>query len=89
MLNVGMLAWFFLSPVFYPVDFQLGRIPDALDWVAFLNPMTGILCAYRGVFIGDTAGSWFPIISFAVSWTVLLIGLTLFRRSEQSFADEL
>ncbi len=89
-LGVALLAWFFLTPVFYGLSFQLDRLPSGYKWLAFLNPMTGLLSAYRAAFLNEslpTTGTM--TISFAVSWGILLLGWNVFQRLQIRFADEL
>jgi len=90
LLGVGTLAWFFLSPVFYSISLQLDRLPDSLDWAAFLNPMTGIICAYRVCLMSDTSpGRGMIAVSFVMAWLVLALGLLLFQHLQRRFAEEL
>lgn len=89
-LSIVALAWFFLSPIFYPVKMQLEMLPDHLGWLAFLNPMTGILCSYRAIFMNNVSATMAQIgVSFAVSWVVLLIGIAVFQKAQVKFGDEL
>jgi lipopolysaccharide transport system permease protein len=89
-LQILTLGWFFLTPIFYPVQMQYQIIPASLHWLAFLNPMSGILCAYRAVWMSDPLPSLaFVGLSFAVSWIVLGIGILFFQRVQPHFADEL
>jgi len=89
-LAVLTLAWFFLTPIFYPIGNQLKFIPPASQWLVFLNPMTGIVCGYRAVLMGDVSVAphlfW---ISFGVSWVLLVIGLWCFQRLAPRLADEM
>lgn len=89
-LSIVTLAWFFMSPIMYPINMQLQHLPDNIEWLAFLNPLSGILCSYRTMFIADPA---VPIaylgVSFAVSWIVLFIGLAVFQKAQMRFGDEL
>lgn len=77
-------AWLFLSPVAYSGDL----VPDDLKVAYHLNPMTGVLEAFRWALLGGgdpPIGS--VIISAAVSGTLLVTGITYFRRVERTFAD--
>lgn len=90
-LGIGLMAWFFLSPVFYGVGFQLDRVPSH-PWLAFLNPMTGLLSAYRGIFLSDplpAGGPGLVALSGGVCAGVLLIGIAVFQKLQVHFADEL
>ncbi len=94
-LGVGTLAWFFLSPVFYPIEQQLTFVPDALGWAIFLNPMTGILYLYRRLWMGGAmpdlaAIPWqWPALSALVVAVVFGVGFVLFQRSQITFGDVL
>jgi lipopolysaccharide transport system permease protein len=89
-LGVAMLAWFFLSPVVYPNTFILSRFNPTLHAVYFMNPMAGVVTAYRNVFLNtDFLPGWMLVIPFCLCWAVLLCGVTLFCRLEPRFGDEL
>ncbi len=92
LLGVVLMAWFFLTPVIYPIELVLepGRLPPLLLYVYFVNPMTGIVSAYRSVFLGIP----FPffrtaMLSFAIAWAMLPLGVAFFQRMQVRFADEL
>ena len=95
-LSVLMLAWFFLTPIIYPVHFVSDRVlnlfPDAL-WlvhVYFANPMSGLVSAYRSCLLGAPWPSALQLaLSFGMAWIVLAVGVTLFQRVEPRFGDEL
>jgi lipopolysaccharide transport system permease protein len=94
LMGVGMLAWFFMTPIFYPVKMQLDFLPDAYAWTAFLNPMTGIITGYRRILIGsgvpDMVVPWSYVgISLAVSAVVCVLGILVFARVERRFGDVL
>ena len=95
MLGVGTLAWFFLSPIFYPVEMQLRFLPSTLGWLAFLNPMTGIVWSYRRLLMSaampdlqvlPAGGLW---VSLLVCLVVLGIGLFTFQHAQSEFGDVL
>lgn len=92
-LSVVMLAWFFLTPIIYTIDFLFERIPGSLKhltFLAFLNPMTGIVTSYRTVLVSTTApGISLTAVSFLVAWIVLIAGVVIFQKCEAKFADEL
>lgn len=92
-LTVATLAWFFMTPIFYYPQLQfdkLSKLPGQAIWPAFLNPMTGIITAYRSVLMGrPNPGMGLTAISFGVAWIILAIGLVVFQRSQHRFADEL
>jgi len=85
-LGVALMAWFFLTPVIYP--FEL--IPERFQALASLNPMVGIVSAYRGVFL--SANPMTPDmlrVSFCIAWIVVLVGFVFFQKMQVRFGDEL
>lgn len=92
-VGVLTLAWFFLSPIFYSVDLQVGKIASALPggtWLPFLNPLTGLLCSYRAILMSDFSATTSQIlVSCGVAWLVLIVGITIFQKVQVKFADEL
>jgi lipopolysaccharide transport system permease protein len=84
-VSVLLLAWFFLSPVVYTIDL----IPESARLAAFLNPMTGLLTAYRQVLLGDAgpASAWGYAVSGTMCWLALAIGVAVFLRMQKRFAE--
>lgn len=91
-LSVVLLAWFFLTPVIYPIGFVLERA-DFPAWVTvgfFMNPMTGIVTAYRMALLSvPNPGTVLLALSFAVAWSVLIVGSMVFQKAQILFGDEL
>ncbi len=83
LLTLAIQLWFYASPVLYPV----ARIPAWLRPYYELNPMAGILEAYRSVLLyGQAPGpSLLPAALIAI--VVFLAGYTFFKRVEFQFAD--
>jgi lipopolysaccharide transport system permease protein len=89
-LQVVTLAWFFLTPIFYTLRMQIDTLPDTLRPAAFLNPMTGLVCAYRSILMAEPVPDLPGMaLSLCVCWATLLFGLWMFRRNETRFGDEL
>lgn len=80
LLQVGV----FVTPVGYRTDF----LPNWRDLLA-LNPMTGVIEAFRWCLLGDAQAFYWPAFFSSVGWTVILLltGVWYFRRTERSFAD--
>jgi lipopolysaccharide transport system permease protein len=78
-----MQAWMYISPVIYPVD----MVPQQYQWILALNPMAGIIDAFRAALIGQP-WNWGTLgISAASSVLLLLLGMFYFRKTERRFAD--
>ena len=89
-IGVSTLAWFFLTPIFYLVELQLNFMPTDLQWMVYLNPMTGIVAAYRFVFMSIPTASLSDIaISSGVSVIVMVVGIWVFQKAQKSFGDVL
>ncbi len=89
-MSIFMLAWFFVSPVIYPVEFILDKLPEKLHLLAFCNPMIGILTSYRILLLSSpNPGLNYLVISFLSAWLILLIGIAVFQKYQAGFGDEL
>lgn len=76
--------WMYATPVVYPVS----QIPERWQWLAALNPMTGIVEAFRKAFLGAGEASGYLLgMSVAITALVLLTGVILFSRAEKTFVD--
>lgn len=83
MLLLSLQIWFYASPVIYPME----AVPAAYRAYFALNPMAGIIEAYRAVLLrGEFPGPEF-MIAAAASLMTLVAGCAVFKRSEYLFAD--
>ncbi len=73
----------FASPVFYPPEI----LSRPMQYAVALNPMTGIIGAYRWAILGMPLDLAILAISTASTFALLLFGLFFFRRTERLFAD--
>ena len=72
----------YLSPVIYPVTL----LPSQYRWILALNPMSGIIQAFRSCILG-TPVDWATIaISSATTIFLFVFGLFYFRKIERRFA---
>ncbi|MDX1932714.1 MAG: ABC transporter permease [Capsulimonadales bacterium] len=78
----------YATPVGFSVAFLLGKLPKALHFLVFLNPLTGLLDAFRWSVLGTPIYSW-PIVIYGILASVALfvLGAMAFTQMEQSFAD--
>lgn len=82
LLSLGL--W--LSPVIYAPD----MIPGVLRGLYHLNPMVGLLLAFRAtLFDGFPLPVWDWLYSLGCSACVLALGVWAFRRTEGNLADRL
>jgi len=76
--------WMFATPVIYPRSLAGGRY----GWILLLNPMGGVIEAFRAALLGHLSIPWAPlVVSTAIGCLIFLGGLLYFRRVERFFAD--
>lgn len=101
-LEVVMLAWFFLTPIFYSLELfgdtatLLGITFNPAQVMRWVNPMASIIDGYRTVLWGtyESAGpvSMNPaylLRTFVTAVIVLLLGYGVFMRLEHMFGEKL
>jgi len=101
-MEVIMQAWFFLTPVFYPVSLLpewkvvRGIALPIRRLTYILNPMASIIASYRSVLYGFTDGSppaapaWdFFSRTIVTSLLVLIIGYRFFTHFSHRFGEEI
>ena len=82
----GLTVALWLSPVIYAPE----MIPAAFRNIYMLNPMVGLLLAFRAVlFEGFPVPVWEWAYSFGASVVLLIIGVWAFRRTEIRLMDRL
>ena len=76
--------WMFVSPVIYPVSI----VSERYQWLLALNPMGGVISAYRSSLLGQTPIDW-PLLGLSTVMITLIVlsGLYYFKRMEKTFAD--
>ena len=101
-LEVVLLAWFFLTPVFYslevfgPTATVLGVTFDPAQVMRWINPMASIIDGYRtvlwGTYASDGPVSMNPaylLRTFVTALVVLAVGYYVFFRLEHQFGEKL
>jgi lipopolysaccharide transport system permease protein len=83
MVFLGMQIWMYATPVLYPTT----TVPDWLQPYYFLNPMAGVIEAYRDVLLNRALPDPHLVISVILSVVILLVGYWFFKRVEFQFAD--
>ena len=86
-LPVLTQMWLFLSPVGY----SSATVPERLQLLYALNPMTGVIEAFRWAFLGETTSilGLQILISVVIGLVLLISGMFFFRRMERTFADRI
>lgn len=85
LLTVGLLLWFYLTPVFYDLE---RTTSSQARWLR-LNPMTAMILAHRSVLLHGLMPDWALLArSFLVSALLLVISVLVFRALEDAFIEE-
>lgn len=94
-MDVVMLAWFFLTPVVYPITtlpsaYQfLGMTVDVHRWMYILNPMASLIAAYRDLlYWGYRTDLDFLARTAVTAFAVLAFGYWFFVRFRDRFGEE-
>ena len=85
-LNVLMIFWMWLTPIFYPI----GLVPEPYRSFYALNPMATLLTGYRNAFLQLAPPSVGHVV-ILLAWAAIffLAGALFFRQSKTAFADVL
>ncbi|MGA0369203.1 MAG: ABC transporter permease, partial [Kiritimatiellia bacterium] len=92
LVGVLLSALFFMSPAMYDLDFVTrlaGEMHPMIMNLYALNPMAGILSAYRWAFLPGTPFPQSPWLWAGMAWPLLftLLAGVIFRRAQRNFAD--
>lgn len=83
LLGLGVQLWFYASPIIYPVE----MVPEKLQSIYYLNPMAGVLEAYRAILLNQRFPDAYLAIAGLMATLILVLGYWLFKRVEFKFAD--
>lgn len=89
LVEVGLQAWFFLTPIIYDVDLIKAKFPQLLY---YLNPMASIVTIYRNIFYNnqpDSPDPAFILRTFVETGAILVVGYLFFMRLSRTFGEEI
>ena len=74
-----------------PVGFSSDIVPIKWRFIYSINPMVGVIDGFRWSIIGQNIPFYMPgfLLSLALTFAVLIIGIIYFRKSEKVFADQI
>lgn len=83
LVQAALVAWFYVSPVIYPLSAIRGLRP----WIE-ANPVTGVIELFRLATVGADP-TWPTAVAWTVGWTVLFLAMSLavHRRYDRVFVD--
>jgi lipopolysaccharide transport system permease protein len=83
-LPLAVQVWLFLTPVAYPASL----VPDRWQWLYGLNPMAGVVAAFRWALLGTSPPNPQMIMSSILSTLVLaIVAAIYFQRTDSVLAD--
>lgn len=75
--------WLFVTPIIWP----LSMVPEKYRALASLNPLAGVMEAFRNSLLGRPVQFEPLLFSLAATLVVLAVGALYFRQTERSFSD--
>ncbi len=84
LITFGVQLMMYATTVIYP----LSAAPAAYKWVIELNPMTGIIEAFRYGFLGEGSLT-LQTLGYSIAFTLiaLVLGVIIFNKTEKTFVD--
>ncbi|MGD0034324.1 ABC transporter permease [Paenibacillus illinoisensis] len=85
-IGVIIMAWFYLTPIVFTVD----MIPEDLQSVFSLNPMTTIMSCFHDVFFYNKVPDLISLsVVTGISIVLLIISYAIFAKLSRNFAEEI
>lgn len=83
-MSLALSVWMYTSPLIYPAS----SFPPEFQFLAWANPMAGIIGDYRRVMLQGLAPDWFNFSIYTTAGLALwLAGFYFFYKTKHSFAD--
>jgi lipopolysaccharide transport system permease protein len=80
----GIQLWLFVSPIIYPSS----MVPERYRWLLALNPLSGLIEAFRHALVPELPIHWDMLgVSAVITLLLFIGGLEYFKRTERVFAD--
>ena len=87
-LGVVLMAWYFLTPVLFPVALVADRPREQL--LLYLNPMSAIIVSYQRASLDGLPPEWDRLAYSALfAVVVFVVGFAYFRRAKDRFEEAL
>lgn len=87
LVDVGLTAWFFMTPIFYRVE---DVVPDLVSWMYWLNPMASIVAELHTIlYYGGVPDPLFMARAFVTALLLLIAGYALFARVSRHLGEHM
>jgi ABC-type polysaccharide/polyol phosphate export permease len=82
-VQAALLAWFYVTPVFYPISRLHGVAQRAVE----ANPVTGCVELFQSAVLGGQVSG--TALAYTGAWTIVLlvVAVVLHSRNDRTFAD--
>lgn len=77
----------YVTPTAYPAEYAIQKLPKAMAFLYFLNPMAGIIQGFRWSILGAAPPDFHFALSIAASIVLFVSGLWYFKQVEGEMAD--
>lgn len=84
-IPVLLQLWMYATPVVYPAS----MVPERWRWLLDINPMAGLVQAFRAAFLGTPFDGPALTWSIAISMAIFVAGIAYFERLERGLTDML
>jgi ABC-type polysaccharide/polyol phosphate export permease len=89
-LDVVILAWFFLTPIFYDIRYLVQLNPERAAWLRRLNPMASIIEDYRTILYSQSPPDpLFGLRTGVTCFAILVIGYLFFMSINRRLGEHL
>lgn len=89
-LDVVILAWFFLTPIFYDLPTLVQLNPESARVLRWFNPMASIIEEYRTILYHQSAPDlWFGLRTAATCFAILVVGYVFFSSINRRLGEHL
>jgi ABC-type polysaccharide/polyol phosphate export permease len=100
-LDAIMTAWFYLTPIFYPISLAKQHLPEPFYNLFLLNPLVPLITGYRKALLGNSYNTpitfgpifseWLGLlgITAGIALITFWLGIMIFRHFDSKFVDEL
>ena len=85
-LGIIQMVWMYMTPILYSIE----MVPEELQGIFALNPMTSIVVAYRDILYYKQVPDLSTLLQAGVlGGVILIIGIFVFEKLKRNFAEEL
>lgn len=77
----------FFTPVAYPAEVVINRLPQWASILYYLNPIAGVVEGFRWSILGGDPPSMFSYVSFIIVFLLFVTSLFYFKKVERTIAD--